>query len=212
MKSIDAAEPPRLFSVGHSNHTLEAFLGLLKRHEIEVLADVRSYPYSRYVTHFDREGLQDALKQAGVTYLYLGKELGGRPDGADFYDTDGHVLYHRLAESSLFLDGIKRLEAGVRRYRVAMMCSEENPAVCHRHLLVGRVLARRGVGIEHIRGDGALVPNAALLEAGFVQPTLFEPPEETTWKSLRSVLPRKAPSSSSASSSEMASDDSSMSD
>ncbi len=211
MKPIDDASP-RLFTVGHSNHALELFLALLKRHEIQLLADVRSSPYSRYVTHFDREALEAALKQAGLNYLYLGKELGGRPDGAEFYDVDGHVLYYRLAEAPLFLDGIKRLEAGIRRQRIAIMCSEENPCVCHRHLLVGRVLCRRGVAIDHIRGDGALVPNAALLEAGFVQPTLFDPPEETTWKSLRSVLPKKTPSSSSASSDETASDDSSMSD
>jgi uncharacterized protein (DUF488 family) len=212
MKPINDAAAPCLFTVGHSNHALEVFVALLKRHEIQVLADIRSSPYSRYVTHFDREVLEDAVKQAGVNYLYLGKELGGRPDGAEFYDAEGHVLYYRLAEAPLFLDGIKRLEAGVRRYRVAVMCSEENPCVCHRHLLVGRVISRRGVAIEHIRGDGALVPNAALQEAGFVQPTLFDPPEETTWKSLRSVLPKKTPSSSSASSDATAFDDSSMSD
>ncbi len=202
MKPIDEYDPPRFFSVGHSNHALEAFIALLKRHEIQMLVDIRSYPYSRYVTHFDREALNENLKPAGVAYLYLGKELGGRPDGAEFYDADGHVLYYRLAEAPLFLDGIQRLEAGSRRCRVAIMCSEENPAVCHRHLLVARVMARRGAVIEHIRGDGVLVPNAALLEDGFVQSTLFEPPEESTWKSLRSVLPRKAPSSSSASSDE----------
>lgn len=201
-----------LFTVGHSNHSLEVFVALLKRHQIDVLADVRSSPYSRYVAHFDREALDDALKETGVTYLYLGHALGGRPDGAEFYDADGHVLYYRLAEAPHFLDGITRLEAGLRRQRVAIMCSEENPCVCHRHLLVGRVLSRRGIAIDHIRGDGALVPNAALQEAAFVQPSLFDSPEEATWKSLRSVLPKKTPSSSSAFSSETASDDSSMSD
>jgi uncharacterized protein (DUF488 family) len=212
MMPIDDANAPHLFTVGHSNHALEVFVALLARHQIQVLADVRSSPYSRYVTHFDREALEGALKQAGVTYLYLGKELGGRPDGAEFYDAEGHVLYYRLAEAPLFLDGIKRLETGLRRQRVAIMCSEENPCVCHRPLLVGRVISRRGVAIAHIRGDGALMPNAALQEASFVQPTLFDPPEETTWKSLRSVLPRKTPSSSSASSGATAFDDSSMSD
>ena len=201
-----------LFTVGHSNHALDVFLTLLKKHEIQVLADVRSSPYSRYVKHFDREELEQALKDAGVKYLYLGRELGGRPDGAEFYDSEGYVLYHRLAEAPLFLEGVGRLEAGIRKYRVAIMCSEENPAVCHRHLLVGRVLTRRGVAIEHIRGDGALIPNADLLESAFVQPTLFDQPEDSPWKSLRSVLPKKTPPSSSASSDETAFDDSSTCD
>jgi Protein of unknown function, DUF488 len=200
-----------LLTVGHSNHSLEAFLVLLKKHNVHMLADVRSSPYSKYVTHFDREALQDALKQAGVKYLYLGKELGGRPDGAEFYDTDGHVLYYRLAESPVFLDGIKRLEAGLGWQRIAIMCSEENPAICHRHLLVGRVLTQRGVQVEHIRGDGDLLPDSAL-QIAVVQRSLFDPPEDSAWKSLRSVSRKKTPSSSSESCAETESDDSSMFD
>jgi uncharacterized protein (DUF488 family) len=173
-----------------------------------LLADVRSSPYSAYVTHFGREELEQALIKGGFKYLYLGKELGGRPDGSEFYDAEGYVLYWRLAESPLFLAGIDRLEQGVNKYRVAIMCSEENPAVCHRQLLVSRVIARRGVTVTHIRGDGALEPDAA----PFVQGSLFAAPEDSPWKSLRSVSPRKTPPNSSASSDETAFDDSSTCD
>ena len=200
MDPIDEARQPYLFTVGHSNHPLEAFVVLLQKHEIQVVADIRSSPYSRYVKHFDREELERSLHQADVKYLYLGKELGGRPDEDEFYDADEHVLYSRLAESPMFLDGVQRLERGIRRYRVAIMCSEENPAVCHRHLLVGRVIARRGVTILHLRGDGSLLPDSALGEAAFVQRNLFDPLEESPWKSLRSVSRRKTPRSSSNSS------------
>ena len=165
--------------------------------------------YARVSTDDQETHLQiDALKQAKVKYLYLGKELGGRPEGAQFYDADGFVLYHRLAESPLFLDGIKRLEAGLRRYRVAIMCSEENPAVCHRQLLVGRVIARHGVRITHIRGDGELQPD----EAAFVQGSLFDSQEDSPWKSLRSVSRKKTPPSSLESSDATESSDSSMCD
>lgn len=197
-----------LFTVGHSNHTLDAFIALLKKHAIEVLADVRSSPYSKYVTHFNREELQHALPQAGIKYLFLGKELGGRPDGSEYYDDEGYVRYWRVAESSVFLDGVQRLESGLKKFRVAIMCSEENPAICHRQLLVGRVIARRGIPITHIRGDGSLEP----AEVAFEQGSLFDSPEDSPWKSLRSVSPRKTLPSSSASSAEMESSDSSTCD
>src|SRR5207302_10476809 len=102
------------------------------------------------------EELVAALKQAGIKYLYLGRELGGRPDEEEYFDTEGHVLYYRVAKSRLFLEGIERVETGSRHYRVALMCSEEDPAVCHRHLLVSRVLAERGASISHIRGAGTI--------------------------------------------------------
>jgi uncharacterized protein (DUF488 family) len=89
-----------------------------------------------------------------MKYVFLGKELGGRPEGSEFYDEGGGVLYDRLAESALFLEGIDRLMEGVKGYRVAIMCGEEDPVKCHRRVLVGRVLEERGVRVKHIRGDG----------------------------------------------------------
>lgn len=86
----------------------------------------------------------------------MGRELGGRPQDSEFYDAEGFVLYSQIAESPLFLEGIDRLMKGIKTYRVAVMCGEENPANCHRRLLVGRVLAKRGVSVRHIRGDGTI--------------------------------------------------------
>ncbi len=189
----DDALCPRIYTIGHSIHTHEAFIGLLKDADIDVLVDVRSRPYSRYTPHFNGESLKEAAPAAGVKYLFLGKELGGRPDGARFYDADGHVLYGEVARSPLFLGGLERLEAGLRRYRVAMMCAEEDPASCHRRLLVGRVLAARGVDVVHIRGSGAMQTEQELRhdETGG-QRSLFDDQEVREWKSIRSVLPREA--------------------
>ncbi len=81
----------RVFTVGHSNHDEQAFLNLLRQHEIDVVADVRSQPYSKYASQFNAEQIKRALAAAGVEYVFLGKELGGRPDGDEFYDDEGHV-------------------------------------------------------------------------------------------------------------------------
>jgi uncharacterized protein (DUF488 family) len=211
MEQSGTVEQPSLFTVGHSNHPLGVFVELLKRYEIQVLVDTRSYPYSRHVSHFNREELHQALNRAGIKYLYMGKELGGRPDEDEFYDGERHVLYYRLAESSAFLGGIERLERGIRRFRVAVMCSEENPSICHRHLLVGRVMAGRGARVQHIRGDGTIQADSELQAADNNQRSLFDLPEENTWKSLQSVLRRKQPKSSSGSSDAVESNDWSMS-
>src|SRR5579871_3977660 len=84
-----------VYSIGHSSHAAELFSELLARHAIQVLVDVRSAPYSRYAPQFDREILQQSLQKANVKYLFLGRELGGRPGNLDYYDADGHVLYSR---------------------------------------------------------------------------------------------------------------------
>jgi len=147
--------------------------------------------------------LKARVTAAGIKYLFLGAELGGRPRGEEFYDADGHVLYWRVAESPAFLEGISRLEAGIQKYKVAIMCSEENPAVCHRRLLIGRVLVMRGITITHIRGDGQVQTDAELAVEGKGrdgedhQVMLFKDQGTDTWKSIRSVLQRgKRPTSS----------------
>ncbi len=145
-----------IFTIGHSNHELDHFICLLKSNKIDVLVDVRSHPYSRFASHFSKNDLKKAIQANGIKYLFLGKELGGQPVGSEFYDSDGFVLYSRLAESPLFLEGIERLMDGIKTYRVALMCSEKNPSNCHRRLLVGRVLSNRGAQVHHIRGDGRL--------------------------------------------------------
>jgi uncharacterized protein (DUF488 family) len=198
--------PTTILTIGHSNHSIEKLVGLLTAGGVEVVVDTRSQPYSKYTTQFNREALQSAIAGAGMKYLYLGRELGGRPDGAEFYDGDGHVLYGKVADSRLFLEGIERVQAGAERYRVALLCAEEDPRDCHRRLLVARVLAERGVAvISHIRGDGHLQSEEELLaeidaeHPERAQLALFDPPEVDEWKSTRSVLQKKMPDSSSAS-------------
>jgi len=150
-----SAGDPALLSIGHSTHPIEVFVELLRGHGVESVADVRSTPFSRFNPQFNRQSLERGLHATGIRYLFLGKELGGRPDGDRFYDHEGHVLYGRMAESPTFESGLARLVERAERSRVAVICSEENPSGCHRFLLVTRVLRDRGVEVVHIRGDGS---------------------------------------------------------
>ncbi len=191
-----------IFTIGHSSHTAEYFLSLLQKHRIEVLVDTRSAPYSRYSPHFDREALRDAVLVAGMKYLFLGDIVGGRPKDETHYDEYGRARYGKLAETPDFLDGIARLERGADEFRIALMCSEEDPTNCHRRLLISRVLIERDADIQHIRGTGEIQSEAqvaassgkALIEA---QPALFAELDEDKWRSTASVLrsdPRKTSS------------------
>jgi uncharacterized protein (DUF488 family) len=186
--------PIATFSIGHSNHTFEHFASLLGEHGVDCVVDVRSNPWSRYAPQFNREALEPALASRGIEYVFFGAELGGRPDGDEFYDEEGHVAYGALASTSSFKCGIDALEVRASVRRVAIMCSEEDPTDCHRRLLVARVLLARGVSVSHIRGDGR-VQTEADLEPAAAQQSLFD--EEKPWRSTRSVLHRRPRATSS---------------
>ena len=158
------AKQLEVLTIGHSNRSIDEFLTLLKQHAVEVLADVRSQPHSKYVPHFDYANLKRATEAAGVQYVFLGRELGGMPEAREFYDAEEHVVYSRIAASEPFRHGIARLLEGIRKYRVAVMCGEEDPANCHRRLLVGKVLKEQGVVVRHIRGDGRIQTEEELVQ------------------------------------------------
>jgi uncharacterized protein (DUF488 family) len=151
-----------VWTIGHSTHPADTLIELLRGQRIEVLADVRSAPYSRHNPQFRKEKLRASVEQAGLRYVWLGAELGGRPPEPEFYDVKGHARYDLVAETERFQAGLERLLTGAAAYRVAIMCSEEDPARCHRRLLVTRALVARGVEVRHIRGDGIVVTEAEL--------------------------------------------------
>ena len=145
----------QLFTVGHSNHSIKTFIELLQRHKITALADVRSRPYSRYLPHFCQAQLKDYLEAEKIRYVFLGQELGARPEDQSCY-VDGKALYERIAATDLFIEGIQRILNGVKKYRIALMCAEKDPITCHRAILICQHLQKHGLEIYHIKADGNL--------------------------------------------------------
>ena len=152
---------PTLYTIGHSNHEIAVFLGLLRQHGVTAVGDVRSQPYSRYVPQYSRDALEAALADAGIAYVFLGKELGARSDNPACY-REGKVQYDRLAQEPIFAEGIGRVVQGIERYRIALLCAEKDPLDCHRALLVARKLFESGVAVSHIHADGALESHQAM--------------------------------------------------
>ena len=143
-----------IFTIGHSNHTWEEFLGLLRAHRIQAVADVRSQPYGRN-RHFDRDFIEAALTAEKIEYLFLGRELGARREEEAAY-ADGRAEYGRIATLPLFSAGIARLTELASRRRTALMCAEKEPLDCHRTILISRRLRAAGLRVRHILADGGL--------------------------------------------------------
>lgn len=150
-----------IYTVGHSRHPAEHFAALLRAQEITLLVDVRSHPASKWAPQFGKAALAQMLATHSIDYVFLGRELGGRPVGAEFYKPDGSVDYARRAEAPDFKAGVDQLFALAHERRTTILCAEEDPSRCHRCLLVTPALQRRGVDIVHLRGDGRLEPEPA---------------------------------------------------
>jgi uncharacterized protein (DUF488 family) len=150
-------DQPTVFTIGHSNHSSERFLALLRGSGITAIADVRSIPRSRRWPQFSRGRIERWLADAGIAYVFLGAELGGRP-GDPALLRDGHPDYELMSATPSFHAGLDRVLDGASRYRIALMCAEREPLDCHRFLLVSRRLHERGVDLCHILADGSIEP------------------------------------------------------
>jgi len=131
-----------IWTIGHSNRSIETFLQLLGEYGIQVLADVRSFPTSK-IEHFKREQMQKWLQEHGIEYVWLGKELGGYRRGG----------YKRHMRTKLFREGIRQLLEIAKVRGACVMCMELKPKCCHRRFISAH-LERKGVKVIHIIEKG----------------------------------------------------------
>ena len=160
-QSAHRDHPPSstVWTIGHSRAPFERFVELLRYAGIEVLADVRSIPYSRHAPHAARERLGPALTAQGIRYVFLGDQLGGRPSDPKVLDAEGRPDYGKMAATDRFRAGLETLLDLARSNRTCIMCSEEDPNHCHRTRLIAPVLLERRVAIIHLRHDGTSQPH-----------------------------------------------------
>ena len=146
----------QIYTIGHGKIAMEEFLGLLEYHHIELIADVRSEPVSRWASHFNRSSLERILNPAGIRYAYMGDKLGGRPQIPELYNGD-EILYDKLKEIPFYREGIDELLKLAEEQRVCLLCSEEDPSECHRSLLIAQTLLEQGADVIHIRHSGEII-------------------------------------------------------
>ena len=193
-----------VFTIGHSTHPPKRFVTLLHEHHITAICDVRSKPYSRFNSQFNREELKEFLRQSGIKYVFMGKELGARSDDSSCYE-NGKVLYDRLARTDLFRLGLDRVQNGMKCHRLALMCAEKDPIECHRAILVARHLAALGIDVHHIHADSKLESHGDALSRllrllNLLERNMFQSREELLAEAYSRQGERIAYSSSEASS------------
>jgi uncharacterized protein (DUF488 family) len=164
-----------LHTIGYGARDLDRFLAVLREQDISFVVDVRSRPYSRYKPDFSKEALQQHLHDQQMRYIFLGEELGGRPDDPSCYDADGKVNYALCAQREAYRAGIDRLREAYRlQLRVVLMCSEGKPESCHRTKLIAETLTKEGIPVLHIDENDALITHEeAMLRVIHGQPSLF---------------------------------------
>jgi len=146
-----------IFTIGHGTRPINELLDLLKKYGIDYLADVRTQPYSKFNPQYNRESLHRSLNQQNIKYIYLGDALGGRPQDPSCHDSMGRVDYNLVRQQDFFKNGIERLRsAHEKQLKVALLCSERKPELCHRSKLIGRTLQDENIPVRHIDEQGEL--------------------------------------------------------
>jgi len=142
-----------MYTIGHSVHSLDTFVRLLKKYTINTIVDVRSIPYSKFASQYNRESFAYYLKQQGILYMYMGDTLGAKYEDKALLFDNGIVNFSKVQKTKVFQEGIARLEKGIEKgYRIALMCSEAEVFDCHRFSLISQYLSTvlKEVEIKHI--------------------------------------------------------------
>ena len=152
-------ERPTVLTVGHSNHPIEKFLGILQAHAVARVVDVRRFPVSRKWPHFDAESLAKSLPAAGIDYAGM-PELGGRrkprPDSPHVaWRVDAFRGYADFLDTPEFAASLAKAMELARDRRSALMCAEALPWRCHRSILADAFLARGWEVLEIVNDKDA---------------------------------------------------------
>jgi len=145
-------EPQEIWTIGHSNHPIEEFLGILTAQGVERVIDVRRYPASRKWPHFNAGSLAASLREAGIDYAGM-PEIGGRrkarPDSPhSAWRVEAFRGYADFMDTPEFAAGLARVTALAGERRSALMCAEALPWRCHRSLIADALLARGWTVLE----------------------------------------------------------------
>jgi len=148
-------------TLGHGQLSAKALAELLRAHGVRLVVDVRALPFSRANPEANQQALANALKKAGIEYLWMGDRLGGKPRGKR-----GALNVAEKLQDPRFWEGIEALLKLREETSFALLCAEEDPRRCHRRFLVTRALLEKGVPpeeVRHLRHDGRVETEAELL-------------------------------------------------
>jgi uncharacterized protein (DUF488 family) len=145
-----ATEKPLVcFTFGHSEMSAEDLTSVLLAHDIDLVIDARVFPYNSYLAHFDRDRLDSLLHRNGISYLWMGKQLG-------CITNDGRLDSVRREREDSYQEGMTSLMELLPGRRVCVLSSESDWRFSHRHTLIAQTLLRYGIAVYHIESDGSV--------------------------------------------------------
>ena len=143
-----------IYTIGHSNYSMERFVEMLRKYKIDVVVDIRGTPYSKYNTQYNKEALYNSLKELDFKYIYMGREFAAQRDNKLIYTWEGYSDFEKVINEPSFINGVERLKKGLAKgYRIVLLGAKQDPVNCHRFALVGRELYKRGFDVKHIEDD-----------------------------------------------------------
>ena len=171
-----------VYTIGYSGFSIDDFVTTLKKHNISLVVDVRSSPYSSYFPEYNRDSLEIFLKMHGIYYRNYASEFGARQSNQKYYCKEGYLDFEVFSKSEPFLQGLKKLCNSMKQnYTFALMCAEKDPICCHRTILVARAFFERGYHVVHLLINGSTITqeeiNTRLIEKYYPtrdQMTFFE--------------------------------------
>ncbi len=149
----------KIYTIGHSIYEADDFLKLLKKNDINTIVDVRSTPYSKFASQYNKESLHQYLKENGICYIFMGDMLGARYEDKDLLFENGSVNFKKVQETKVFQNGVTRLDKGIiKGYNISLMCSEKEAFDCHRFGLISEYISKNltDIEIKHIYPDKIL--------------------------------------------------------
>ena len=157
-----------VYTIGHSTHSISYFIDLLQQHHIHCIIDVRSVPASGYNPQYNQSQLKASLAQHQILYMHFKDEFGAHQKQKDYRHEDGFLDFDKFALSTTFQRGVRRIQEAIKQgYRIALMCAEADPLVCHRFSMVAKNIQRAGIEVKHILKDGHIHTHTEL-EATFM--------------------------------------------
>lgn len=145
-----------IYTIGYSGFSIEQFISILNRYEIKCVIDVRSNPISNHYIEYNKEILEKTLAKSDILYRNYAVQFGARQENQRYF-TDGYLDFTKFVKSDMFLDGVKKINAGINQnYSFVLMCAEKDPITCHRCIMIGRTFYEDGYKVNNILSNGSI--------------------------------------------------------
>jgi uncharacterized protein (DUF488 family) len=172
-----------IYTIGHSNHSIDYFVELLNTFSINSLVDVRTIAASAYNPQYNKEPLSNYLKQKEIQYQHFAEEFGARQTDPTLLDEEGKVDFEKVRKAVSFNKGVEQLLAKIANGEtIALMCSESEPFECHRFSMISIALEQQGFEVKHVLKDKSIKSNPDLerqllkkYDKKLPKPDIFQP-------------------------------------